>query len=456
MKKYHLLLVAAIIIAFAGCSNNKNKSAKARINATITVADSIDASGDYSGIQLLITNDKIGGERDTLFIAQTDTLGNLKGQVEVPEQGLYPVAISRSGNLLFNTQAILAANDTLNITGELPGLEQTFEVVSKEETAFKVYKRVEHGFNRVLAFMQTGALSDSTLPAEISKWSDLYWEAYTKHPETIGSLLSARESIRILDGFDNELMKQRLNESLKNERMIEFAADFGTEMAARERGLEASIKYLDSLKTLTKNEKLHLGLDIAVISAYYDSSEVDRAQSKLDNFKKKYKKDERAMAWADDMDYDFKNLSLGKEIPEFSFTTFEGDTLSNESVKGTAYILEITSATNNMYQDQIDRTYIIQQIYSEYGLNVFTIPIDRSEITVQALFDEFENPWPVAVPGSFDVTEVLEKFNVSKLPTRFLVDTEGKIVRKYELNEFSDVIGAINGIFNRNSKEEIN
>lgn len=457
MKKTYLLLFTAVLIAFTGCSNKNKKDATAWLNATITVADSIDATGDYSGIQLLITTDETGSEKDTLFISKTDTTGQVSGKIRVPDQGLYPVTISRSGKTLFNTQTILAANDTVNIEGELPGLESTFEVKSKEEDAFKVYRRVESGFNRVLAFMQAGALSDSTLPDEVNKWSELYWEVYNKYPGTIGSLLGARESIRILEGFDDDLMKQRLNESLQSERMIEFAADFGSKLAAKERGLNASIKYLDSLKTLTKKDNLLLGLDIAIINTYYDSSEVEKAQEKLNDFKKKYKKDDKALEWAETIEYDFKNLSLGKELPDFNFVTFDGDTVNNDNIKGTAYILEITSVANALYKDQIDRTYIIQQLYTERGLNIYTIPLEKNEITVQALFDEYENPWPVAKPGSFSVSETLEKFNVNKVPTRFLVDADGKIVRKYELDEFSEVIGAINNVFNSSNKiDEVN
>lgn len=455
MKINTLWLVIAACIMLVSCGNGKdNGKSTAKLNATITVADSVDATGNYSGIQLLIINQNPGSEViDTLFISKTDSSGFISGEVKVPKQGLYPILISRRGVNLLYAQVILAANDTLTISGELPGITNNFKVDSREERAVKVYTRVDTGFNRVLNFMRSGAIADSLIADEIFKWSNLLWDVYEEHPGTIAATLGAKESIRILKGFDNDLMQKRLNETLTSDQMIVYAADFGKAFHAEVHGLEASIAYLDSLKGLTKSPEIIQALDKVIVESYYDSSKTDKAQELLNRFKIQYKKDEKALEWAEKVDYDLTYLSEGKSIPDFSFVSMAGDSISNKSLIGQTYVLEVSPVTNQMYKDQFDRSVIIKQIYQGQNLGFYTIPLEVSAITVGAFFDEQENPWPVARPGSFDTNEIVKVLNVSRVPTRFLVDEDGKIERKYVGDDFDDVLKGLNKIFNRKNQE---
>lgn len=125
----------------------------------------------------------------------------------------------------------------------------------------------------------------------------------------------------------------------------------------------------------------------------------------------------------------------------------EGDTINNEALKGSTYILEISPLANYEYQNDYDRTLIINEIYKNYGLKMFTLPLDQSEITINAFFEERRKAWPIAKLGTFDVQQIIQKFNVVQVPTRILVDKEGVVIRKYERNEFSDVIQGLNSAF---------
>tara|TARA_R110002050_G_scaffold12401_11_gene40868 strand:+ start:78493 stop:79857 length:1365 start_codon:yes stop_codon:yes gene_type:complete len=453
MKIKTFWLAIAAFIMLVNCGNGTEKGSS-EINAKITVADSVDATGNYSGIQVLILDFSKGTDQaDTLFISKTDTSGFLRGTVKVPSQGLYPLVVSRNGVNLMRSQVLLSANDTLSISGELPGLAGNFKVDSREERAVQIFRRVDTGFSRVLIYLRGGAIADSLVSNEIHKWSDLYWDVYKEYPGTIAASLGAKQSIRILKGFNDDLLLERMNESLTTDQMITNAADFGKKFIAEKQGFDASISFVDSLKSLTKNKDVLQALDKVIIVSYYDSSRVDKSAELLDKFKRQYKNDEIAMEWAGKLDYDLTYLSPGKKMPHFEFVTFDGDSISTESLKGTAYILEISPVTNQMYQTQFDRALVIHQLYQNSGINFYTIPLEKSAITADAFFEERNRPWPVAKPGAFDVKSILDTLNVTIIPTRFLVDEKGIISRKYVAEDFDGVLEGINKIINKKNQE---
>lgn len=454
-----LVFMAAVVVLLTGCSRDSGKKeVSAVINARITVADSLDSSGDYSGIKLQILDFSAGDEQpDTLFVSETDSTGQISGKVVFRDAGLYPAFISRNEVNFLTAEIILAGGDTLNISGELPGLSENLKVESREEKAAGSYTRVENGFSRTLAFIRAGAIEDSLIGDEITKWSDLFWQVYTGYPGTIAASLGAQRSIQLLENFDDDLLLQRLDESLEdNEMMINFAGNFGKTYMAEHRGLEAAVQYLDSLRQLAKSNTVRQNLDKEIVKIYYDSAETAQARRRLNGIQKDkaFKKDEALQNWSTRMEYDLDYLSAGKEVPAFSFLTLEGDSVSSESLKGSVYVLEIAPVTGEVYKDQFDRSAILKQIYAGYALEFFTIPLEDSRITVEAFFEDRENPWPAAAPGSFPKEEILEKFNVSATPVRLLIDKEGRIVRKYVAYEFDDVISGLNSVFSNTEQDE--
>ena len=44
------------------------------------------------------------------------------------------------------------------------------------------------------------------------------------------------------------------------------------------------------------------------------------------------------------------------DAPDFSFVTMEGDTVNNQSLNGSTYIIEISPLANFEYQNDYDRT----------------------------------------------------------------------------------------------------
>ena len=170
MKQYILLLTAACLMTVA-CSNEP-EPLETVVSGSFTVADSLDEDGDYSGVGFtIVTRDSSNAILDTLFNEVTDKSGKFEGTVQFPENKYYALFISRNDIDLGNIGVILADNDRLFISGELPNLNETLTLSSNEHDAMKTLARVDRGFNRVSAFARSGALADSQILDEVKKWT---------------------------------------------------------------------------------------------------------------------------------------------------------------------------------------------------------------------------------------------------------------------------------------------
>ena len=324
---------------------------------------------------------------------------------------------------------------------------------SREHRAIETFNRIDRNFRRVSAYISAGAIADSLIYDEVFKWSDIYWEVAQKNKNTIASNLAATESVRLLNLINKPLMMKRIDEALQDEDRIFIASHFGFPQVSKIYGIDKGVFYLDSLASLTEDEDIILSLNQLKIEAYYDSSRVEKAKKALEKFEREYKDNVNAMEWAKNIGYDLVYLAPGYRVPDFKFITQEGDSVNAASLIGKPYILEITPVASKLYQNQYDRTVVIQQIYQNYDLEIFTIPLDRSEVTVNAFFEERVKHWSVAAFDSFDIQKLIETFNVTDVPTRILVDQKGNIVRKYVATEFTDVIQGMNTIINQTKRE---
>lgn len=454
MHLRNLLFIAVLTGVLGwGCST-KSDLKKAHVSGNFTVADSIDDTKDFSGIGLtIIKRDSANAAGDTLFYAVTDSSGTFSGTAHFEEKRQYPMLISRNKRNLARVGVILAEGDSIHVTGQLPNLRGTTKIASREHDAMTKYRRVGKNFQRVMQYAQVGKLSGDSLETELQKWSDIYWDVYQNNKGTLASELSARESINILQGVDSQKMMRRIRAVQDYDPLSDLGATYGKTYVASTQGLDPALAYLDTLDQITEASDQSMRINMEQIKLLYDSARVSAAKQELQAFKKQYQGNTSAKSWVESMSYDLNYLSPGDSIPDFNFVQ-NGKTISRDSLLGTPYILEITRLSNRLYQNQFDRTVVIQSIYKNYGLQVVTLPLDESQVTVDAFFEERVKPWPVSDAQAFDRQQLLEKFNIQLIPTRFLVNRNGKIVRKYVGNEFDDVIKGIQTVIKNDKTKE--
>jgi hypothetical protein len=445
-----------VIIALSGwaCSNSSDQL-EAPIRGVITVDSTIDQSHNYSGIDLtIIKKDSANADADTLFHAITDSSGQFSGLAQFKQKGQYPMIVSRNGQRLGAMPLILAHRDTIEITGQLPQVRKTFEIDSYENDAFEVYQRVKKGFNRVALYARAGAIANDSLPGELKKWSNLYWEVYQDYKPTIAGKLAAVDAVRLLETYDSDEMLKKIRVIEQDKELVGVAARKGKQAIAVKDGLDDALQYLEGLKSREISRDMEMRIDMERIKLLFDSARVDEAQSELAVFKQNYTDLTDAKSWAKYIGYDLEHFAPGDTMPAFRVATMTGDTVDNASLKGQAYILEVTSVANGLYQQQYDRMVAIYQIYKNFGLQMITIPLDPYQRTVNGFFEERSKLWDFAQANAMDRDTILERFNINRIPVRYLVNKDGELVRKYVGNEIDDIVKGLQEALNQDQEVE--
>ena len=451
-NKLSVLILSLLIIA--SCSRKETETEfSAEISGVISVDPELARGDDSSGIRLLTTIQSNEGVTDTLFYAVTDSSGLFSGRAIFPENDIYPVLVSRNQNVFGIFNVIFADGDTIRITGSIPNIPNSIEIESRENDVYNTFERVDRGFTRIANFINAGMISADSIGIEIEKWSDIYWEVYETYPGTYAGNLSAQNSVTILRDWNDSLMESRANELIEtggrlNAQTLNLLVDYYGQID----GLDRAIRELDRIKELSSSSTQILDVEVQKIELLYDSSRTREANRLLDEFRNRYSSNRYAMEWAENISYDLEFLTPGYPFPEFSFITTTGDSVSNQSMSGRPFLIEIIRFENFLYQQQFDRTVSIHQIYKNFDLEIITVPIGPSRVMLDAFFEERSLLWDVVEPGSFDVEELLNLLNINRVPTRFLVDREGNIIRRYIGNEYDDVVRGLQQIINNNNQ----
>lgn len=461
MKKYSICFLSVLLFVFilTGCGKTPDKTAErqeAWVSGTIIVDPEIDDTGDFSGIRLLAAlQDTQGNPRDTVFHAITDSMGNFSGNATFLQRDIYPVLISRGDRDLGVINVIFAEGDSVHIETQLPDAERTTSIRSKENNAYVTYERLQRNFNRVAMFINAGQMEQEEIEEELQKWSDMYWQLFNQEQGTLASRSAGSSSLTLLQGWNNELMLERLEQMIAIEpeipgsvRRMAVGYHAGTD------GLESGLAFLDRLAENHVSNRYRMSIEMDKIELLYDSARSDEAIELLAGFKERFSENEAAMYWAENAQYDLMVLSPGQPFPEFEFRSTDGEVISNSTLQNTPYMIEIVRFDDPLYQEQYDRTTAIYQIYNTFGLQIITVPVDASTSKMNAFFDEHAKLWSVVEPGSIDEDGLLETFNVNRLPTRFLVNDRGEIVRRYIGPEFDDIVRGLQLILTEQETEE--
>lgn len=438
IKRFFVIALVAMVAVHC---NRKPEAIRTHLNVAVSVSDSLDNSGNYSGFEfLLFQKDDPAAEADTLLFEVTDSTGTFEAIVEPEKAGAYPMQISRNGRILASVTMLLADEDTITFKTEFPDIQKNLVMNSREIRALKVYDRVDQNFKRTMVYAANGEIADSLLPGEFLKWSDLYWQVYEDKSGTFASKFALESSMELLNRVDRKQMFTKLNTAFGEEMAFGLAITLGKDYVADAKGLEATVAYLDSVRSITENEDIEKAIDQSIIKLYYDSARVDKARELLAEFDEEYNEDSEPTFWYKNMRFDLKNLAPGMKLPDYEFISTEGDTINNANMLGSPYVLEFTIMANKLYQQQYDKATVIYQMYANEGLKYFTIPFDQSVNTIIGFFEERDRYWSIAEPPSLNKKQLADEFNIQFYPTRILIDAEGKIVRKYVGEEFDDII----------------
>jgi peroxiredoxin len=438
MKRSLILFFVALVLV-AACSSKKSYTNI--ISGKITVADSVDATKDYSGIGYLVIKRDSTQKADTIFYAQTDAKGNFSGKAITTEKGLYPVYITRNKKILASSSIILTESDSVKIRAELPAYNQTEKLFSKEYAAKDVFDRLNKNFSRIAQFVNAGKVTPDTLPIILKNWSDIYWSVHRKYPKTIAANESVVESIRLLAGIDDAYLLNRYD-SLKSDPDLRVAlARAGGEAVARLEGLDKAIEFLKKRQQEAPTSAQSLQIIRNEIELLADSNEYARAHALIKEHQQLFNTIKGAKSWATYFSKETGRLAPGNPMPNFKLSVGK-DSVNNASYLGKVFVLEIAGLSTETYQEQFNELNSIVPLYASRNVSWLTIPLDP-QTTIDAFVSERKPNWKFANAHNFKEYQLMDSLNVIQIPTRFLIDTKGNIIRKYKPSEINWLLNDI-------------
>ncbi len=477
-----VLLAMAVVLGVSGCSSCSREEPgpmeeRTRVYGTITLDDGFvpqpdDTLGlDGTGIFLL---DLTGGP-DTLLRTRADVNGFFDGEAVFPGQGAYTLRLYRNERRMADTTMLLAHQDTVRIEGSLPRFSGAARFHSAENEAMRTLNRLERQYNRIIQIAAAGGIARDTIPHVLDNWSSIFWEVYDKWPGTVAARIAARESLRMLEDRNDELLMRRLRDYGHDEDIRMLAARFGFMSILQRDGLDAAIAWADSIESEATSQETRLRLAKNRIEVLYDSSRIDEARTRIRDYETFFGGDAEADAWLSVIRYDVEQLSPGLTLPSFELEVVvtqtdagetggardagatdrsipgfgvETRTMTLEDLHGSIVLVEVASLADRMYQATYPQLQTLHVIYSQEEVQFLTIPVEQSPVAVRAFYDERGQQWPVARAGAYAETDLEERWNIYEMPVRFLIDREGRIIRKFHGHNVNEILIELNNIIN--------
>lgn len=426
------LLLAAILLAGGLGCQSEPEGVQSHLEGQVSVRSSVDSSGDYGGFRVLVVQAQ-GRSLDTLGQAVTGPAGRYEMTVTAPERGLYPLTIwGRQGRQrLASTDYVVADGDSATLEVELPLERQRLRVRSPENAALMAYQNTMAQHRRTLLRQVRGNTIDSTvMNRSVRQTTSILWSLRETFPGTYASQLGAAESLSLLAGWNDSLVIERARQiAPSNPRYVE-AARIARRVQARLRGQDAALELLTDFETRAATGTQRAGIQSIRVRAFIDSLQSDAALSAAQTLKNEYP-DTRWADWADRAMYEVNNLLPGTEAPDLEARTLEGDSLSLRALQGRPVVLEYFRPDNTLYARQLATRNALYRGTRADSVAFVSVSVDPDTLVHRAFTQNRAFPGhTVIAPGGLDGA-LARTFNVVRLPTRVLIDAEGRIVGRY-------------------------
>lgn len=437
MTKRFSLLFAMLAAAalFAACGGDADEGGvRAHFSGTVTVRPEVDSMATSEGFELFVLAQNAEGDVDTLGQAVTAADGSFATNLRAEEKGLYPLLISRNGQVLVRTEMVVAEGDTTTLRLLLPLRTPLLPLRSQENAAWLAYRNTKAQYQqKALALAQQEGTSIADLEQPIGSTSAMLWGLGTTYPGTLGAGLAQAESILMLDGWNDSLLVARARALEASSPGYANVARTARRAVARREGQAAALALLDSMQSVAQGEAVP-AIRSEVVVALSDSNATDRAIGAA----RAMQRDLAGTTWEDWAGralYELQTLQPGMPAPAFDLATREGEPLSLSSLRGQPAVLEFYQPRDAGFVQNLAVRNALIESYRARGLPLryVSISLEPDEAVNEALFERGEAGFlgtHVFEGGGTDGT-VARLYNVNVLPTRYLLDAQGRIVGKY-------------------------
>ena len=147
--------------------------------------------------------------------------------------------------------------------------------------------------------------------------------------------------------------------------------------------------------------------------------------------------DETYQEWAISVKYELENLIPGREIPDFSIQINDNELVSKSSMAGKYYLLEIVLLADANYQTTYPDLLSMYEDVSTQNVVFYSIPLDNSQITIDAFFEERAKQLTFSNAGSLDQSNIMDVLRIDQVPTRYLIGPDSKIISRYTTHDLT-------------------
>lgn len=401
------------------------------LQGEITVRSEVAETDDYSGFRVMVLEAE-GRAIDTLAHAETDADGRFGTAVTVPERGIYTLTVwgRRGTDRLAGADYVLADGDSTTLNLTLP-LNRRLRLRSPENAALQAYRNTlaQHR-NSLVKELQTDLTDSERMGRRIRQTSSMLWRLQETFPGTYASQLAATESLSLLAGWDDSLVVDRA-QSIEptNPRYVE-AAQIGRRAATRLDGQSAALDLLDTFEARAATDAQRAGVQAARVQSFMDSLQSEAALSAATTLQSDYP-DTRWAEWADRARYEVKNLLPGMEAPTFAARAVAGDSVSLRSLRGQPVLLEYFAPGDAFFGRQLATRNALYEATRPDSVAFVSVSVEPDTLLYRALLNDQSLPGHgVIAPGGRE-DPIVEAYNVAGVPTRFLIDEDGRIVDRY-------------------------
>jgi len=316
---------------------------------------------------------------------------------------------------------------------ELP-LRGLARIRSPENDALTAYRNTMTLHRQTMVDGLEDELDETRMGQNIRQTSSILWGLTDSFPGSYAADLAAVESIAMIEGWNDSLTVARSQElSPTNPRYAE-ALRVARRAQAELNGQESALNLLE--QALTRSEEADAPpetramLMAEVVRAHLDSLERDAALSAARSLRGTYPDSDWA-EWATRAEYEAQNLLPGNTAPNIDLTTIDGDSLSLESLRGRPVLLEFYRPESRLYREQIPTRNAIYEGTEAQDLQIISISLQPDSVLNDAFREGRTLPGHHVIAPEGTDSPLLETYNIASLPTRVLIDAEGRIVDKY-------------------------
>lgn len=424
-----LLLYIGVVYPGLACAQQEAAPAAAirsTLHGNVTVRPEIDSTADYRGFEVLVAVDN-QGEPDTLGFAISDSTGFFSMDVEAAERGVYALIISRRGEILEIGHLAVAHGDSARLNVALPMGSAPMRPRSAENAAWQAYQnaRLQHD-ERLIALAQSEEYDESAVQLQISQTAMILWNLQQVYAGTMGAEVASAEAV-VMNGGWNDSLVVAWGSSVSPDnvqfgevgRMVRQAVD-------RLNGPDAALNALEEFTQRATRDEHRAELMSERVMAHLDNEEHDEALAAIERLAGEFPESGWA-EWAERASYEIQYLLPGMSAPEFIARDTAGTEVKLENLAGRYVVLEFYRPEDDVFQRELEGR---NQLIADYGhdqVEFVSISLQPDTLVNEAFFEERELPG-VHIYGT---TNLARLYNVNVLPTRYLIDPEGRLVEKF-------------------------